>query len=191
MGGVYLCVKTILVAVITSICTAGLTTTILRRHEAPHAAVMPSVITLQELRITDSAGVVRAVLGTGALGDRPELKLLGIDPYHGGVGLTLDKNGFGTLYFNSDTTDAKVSVGHRFNCDSFPDSERNCGAWGVQILNGNPLRNAPSQMTFVVGSDGSAFATSPQEPGSAISRFQGTLRDNTPDACVCRTPPLE
>ena len=148
--------KTILVAAVTSICTAGLTTTILRRHEVPVAAVIPKVLTLQELRITDSAGVVRAVLGT-------ELKLVAVGPEQGGVDLTLDKNGFGTLYFNSDTTEAKVSVGHRFNCDSFPDSERNCGAWGLQISNSNPSRDAPYQMMFAVGSNGSAVATVPKQ----------------------------
>jgi hypothetical protein len=162
--GVYRSMKTTLIAAITSVCTAGLTTTLLQRHKAPPTALMPSVITLRELRIADSAGVVRAVLGTGALGDRPELKLLGVKPQRGGVDLTLDNNGFGTLYFNSDTTDAKVSVGHRFNCDSLPDSERNCGAWGLQILNLNPLGDAPHQMTFAVGSNGSAFATSTKQP---------------------------
>ena len=155
--------KTILVAAVTSICTAGLTTTTLRRHEAPVAAVIPKVLTLQELRITDSAGVVRAVLGTGPLGDRPELKLVAVNPEHGGVDLTLDENGFGTLYFSSDTTEAKVSVGHRFNCDSVPDSERNCGAWGLQISNSHPLRDAPYQMIFAVGSNGSAVATVPKQ----------------------------
>ena len=106
--------------------------------------------------------MVRASLGTGPLGDRPELKLVAVNPEHGGVDLTLDENGFGTLYFSSDITDAKVSVGHRFNCDSIPDSERNCGAWGLQIINSNPLRDAPYQMTFAVGSNGSAVVTPPK-----------------------------
>lgn len=148
--------KLIAVALLSSILTALFVMLILKQKPPAPPLALPSVLSVEELRIVDDAGVVRMRLGTHSYSSHngsPALELLSPDEERAGVELYLDNEGKGTLLFSTDKTEGKVMVGHFVTGDSLPLTQSD-HSWGMRVLNGPPVKGAPDTLYFAATEGG-------------------------------------
>ena len=153
--------KTIGAALLASLLTMALFTLVFEDRLFSKPFAQSNELTLRELRIVDDAGVVRMRLSTHGRWSQqgsPSLELIPSGSERGGATLLLDQDGKGTLFFDSSDTEAKVTVGHFVPGDSMPLS-RSDHSWGVQVLNLQPVRGAPSSLYLAATEGGNVGVT--------------------------------
>ena len=100
-----------------------------RHEEAPRSQ---EVVRARRLEIMDSAGKLRAVLDSDREAE-PELVLLDKQG-HKALLMTTNNLGYATVYFQSQSTEGKVSVGYLWGSDSIePGVEDPLARWGVRL----------------------------------------------------------
>ena len=98
------------------------------------AAENVQVVRANRLEILDQSGKTRAVLGVDAPNANPKLSLYDNNGREATF-LTLNSQGYATMYFQSKQTEAKVSLGYLWGSDSPTASELEdpLGSWGVRV----------------------------------------------------------
>ena len=104
------------------------------------AAETAPVVRTNRLEIVDQNGKTRAVLGIDNPGSVPKLSLYSSEG-HEAAFLTLNSMGYGTMYFQDNRTEGKVSVGYLWGSDTAtpPEVEDPLSSWGIRVrgLNGD------------------------------------------------------
>lgn len=119
-------------------------------HRRVNATGQTGTIRTSRLEIIDRNGKTKALLGVDPEGLDPRLVLYN---EHGreAAFLTLNSNGYGTLYFQNKQTEGKVSVGYLWGSDTLGPTqvEDPLSSWGIRVrgLNG-------SQANFGLLNDG-------------------------------------
>jgi hypothetical protein len=113
---------------------------LLSNHQDVKAADATDTVRTSRLEIIDRSGKTKAVLGVDQEGANPKLVLYSNDGREAAF-LTLNSNGYGTLYFQNKQTEGKVSVGYLWGSDTLgiKQAEDPLSSWGIRVrgLNGS------------------------------------------------------
>lgn len=152
--------KLIAVALLSSLFTALLVMMVVKTQPPAPPLALPSILSVQELRVVDDAGAVRMKLGTRSYSHygSPALELLSPKGERAGAELYLDDEGKDTLLFSTETTDRKVMVGHFVTGDVVPHSQSD-HSWGMLVLNRRPVKDAPYEVHIAATEGGNAYVS--------------------------------
>jgi hypothetical protein len=153
--------KSLGVALLSSVLTAILVMFIIRDRVRVRPTAQTDILTVRELHVVDGTGAVRLTLGTHGRWSKqgnPALDLLPSGSGYGGAELLLDTDGRGTLWFDTKDTVGKMMVGHFVTGDSLPLSESD-HSWGIRVINRTPVTGAPDSLYFAASEAGNVGVT--------------------------------
>lgn len=125
-------------AAVTIVLTAVLFILFSHRSKVEH--VSPTdVVRTSRLEIVDPNGKIKAVLGTeDGRSSSPKLILYNQEGREAAI-LTVNSNGYATMYFQDKRTDGKVSVGYLWGSDTLSSAETEdpLASWGIRVRGQN------------------------------------------------------
>ncbi|HEX7158452.1 MAG TPA: hypothetical protein VF214_05545 [Edaphobacter sp.] len=114
-----------------------------RVESGTRAAEAVPVVRANRVEIVDQNGKMRAVLGIDNSDSVPKLALYNTEGREAAF-LTLNSNGYGTMYFQDKKTEGKVSVGYLWGSDTPTpsDIEDPLSSWGIRVRGINGVQTS-------------------------------------------------